>query len=441
MSDRGNAAQAAEAMDTIRVGPSGADVVGETGRAIQIAVDALAQRGGGTVRLGKGTFLLDDAVRLRPRTRLVGEGAETVLRRRSERLVWSPLAVDADVGQSEITPADASAFRPGMGLCRWDNVSGWVEGSQPLVLTGVVDGNLMINDWMRADRWAERDGRVANFFPLVLAEFAEDCTVEGLTVDASLEDPEGVLDAMRGAAIYFYHSARACVRHVLARGSHGDGIIFGKASVDSVCEDVEACDNRHHGVHPGSHSARFALRRSHLHHNGSDGLYICWGIRDGVFEENHIHHNGWRIFRSGISIGHKDTDNLLARNRVHDNAKFGICIRQKTEANGAHRCTYRENVIENNGSRPGELAEIKAQLEPWESVGVGVSVCGITHDLVFEGNVIRETRSGDERTQRHAMWLGPGAHRVRAMGNEMSGHPGAAIVDESGSGDHELAEA
>ena len=39
----------------ITVGPADADVVGTTGRAVQIAIDALAHRGGGEVRLNRAS--------------------------------------------------------------------------------------------------------------------------------------------------------------------------------------------------------------------------------------------------------------------------------------------------------------------------------------------------------------------------------------------------
>jgi len=420
----------------ITVGPRGADVQGTTGRAIQLAVDAVALRGGGTVRVMPGEYVLTDAVRLRSDIALVGDRDRTVLRRGP--LVWSPLKVDADVGQTQITPADPSGFCPGMGVCLRDDRVGWACVSTPHLVTDVRDGVLHLADFMTTDRLAESGGRVVNYFPLILAENADRCTVDGFTIDAAVDDPDGAIGDLRAAGIYFHHSTDGRIRNVLARHVHGDGMCFGKASVRMTVEDCEARDNWYYGIHPGSHSAHSAVRRCHIHGNGSDGLYVCWGIHHSTFEDNHVHHNGWLHLRSGISIGHKDTDNLLQRNHVHENAKFGICVRRKTAANGAHRCVYRENVIENNGSRPDQLADIKAQLPPWESVGCGVSICGVTRDLVFEDNRLRETRSGDERTQQHALCLRDGVSHVTMRGNQMSGHPGAAVLDESGAADHVL---
>ena len=58
--------QAANHIDTaqnvITVGPRDADVVGADNRAIQLAIDALSLRGGGTVRVLPGEYTLIDAL-------------------------------------------------------------------------------------------------------------------------------------------------------------------------------------------------------------------------------------------------------------------------------------------------------------------------------------------------------------------------------------------
>ena len=419
----------------ITVGPSGADVVGKTGRAIQIAIDALAYRGGGTVRVLPGTYVLQDAVRLRSGIRLVGHREKTILRR--DRFVWSKLAVDADTSQREVTPEDASRFRPGMGICLRDNRRGWAFASLPYTITHIEDGVLHLNDHLTTERYAENDGKVVNYFPLILGVMADNVVVDGFTVDAQVEDG-GVLAGMWSAVVYLWRCKHSTLRNLIVKNGRGDGICFAKSSLYTTVEDCETSHNEFHGIHAGSYSTHAVVRRCDIHHNGSDGLYVCWGISHSRFEDNQIHHNGSRLFRSGISIGHKDTDNLIARNHIHENFKYGVCIRQQTEANGAHRNVFRGNIIENNGSLPGQLAHVKRRLPDWESVGCGVDIRGITKDLTFENNTVRETRSGEARTQHHAIRIGPGVSRVKMTGNVIKGHPDDAIVDESESDDHKL---
>jgi hypothetical protein len=171
-----------------------------------------------------------------------------------------------------------------------------------------------------------------------------------------------------------------------------------------------------------------------MHHNGSDGLYVCWGVRESEFTDNIIYYNGIRGDtnfpdhgkRGGISTGHKDTDNLIARNHIYENASYGIHFRTKTEANGAHRTTIRENIIENNGL-PGHVER-----------GCGISISGITHDIIIDNNIIRETRTGSDRLQKNALQIGQGVSRVQMLNNKISGHPEAAVIDNSKSPDNKL---
>ncbi len=416
---------------TITVGPDSGDVRGRDGRAIQIAIDAVAYRDGGTVRVAAGEYELTDAIRLRSDVRLIGEGDGTILRRRGP-LVWSELACDADVGQRQISPVHPERFAPGMGVCAWDRAEGWGYSSLPLTVAGARDGILYLDDYITLDRRAEHEGRVVNWFPMILAVESPRVHVEGFTLDAKVEDPQNVLQGMRSAALYLFRCPDSTIRCIRETGNAGDGLCIGKTSERTVFEDCEAAFNGYYGIHPGSHSAGACVRRCHIHHNGFDGLYICWGIHHGEFTDNDIHDNGGIGFRSGISIGHKDTDNILARNRIYRNKKFGICFREKTEANGAHRNVVRGNTIEDNGSAPEEFAALKAKLESWEAVGCGVNVRGVTHDLTFENNVIRETRVGAARTQRHGLWFMGGVSRVRLSGNTIVGHPDGDVRDDAG---------
>jgi hypothetical protein len=414
----------------ITVGPSRADVVGTTGRAIQIAIDALAQRGGGVVHVLPGEYVLEDSVRLRTRIVLLGERGKTILRRAP--VVWSPLAVDADTSETQITPTNPERFHPGMGVCVWDRGSGWAYTDQPYEITDVTGGVLRLSGHLTTDRLEASDGCVVNHFPMITGTLADDVVVDGFTVDASVTDPDGVTAGIRSAAVHLWRSRYASLRNLEVTGGVGDGICMAKSSLGATVDDCVVAGNGYYGIHPGSHSAHCAVRNCEIHDNASDGLYICWGIRHSEFTGNRIYRNGWRDLRSGISIGHKDTDNLIARNHIYENAKFGACFRQKTEANSAHRVTLRENIIENNGTRADQLRKVKAQLEPWEAVGCGIHVSGMTKDLTLDRNMVRETRKGKARSQQHALVLAPGVSGVRMSGNLITGHPGEAIIDESG---------
>ena len=132
----------------------------------------------------------------------------------------------------------------------------------------------------------------------------------------------------------------------------------------------------------------------------SDGLFLCWRVRHGLFEGNELVDNGGH----GISIGHKDSDNLLRKNIVRGNARYGINFRDETEPMAGHRNRLEENRIEDNGAKVG---------------GAGIFVGGETTDVVILGNVIRDTREGGARTQRVAIRLGEKAGKVAIDKNQI----------------------
>ncbi|PYJ96408.1 MAG: hypothetical protein DME23_20875, partial [Verrucomicrobia bacterium] len=111
-----------------------------------------------------------------------------------------------------------------------------------------------------------------------------------------------------------------------------------------------------------------------------DGLYLCWRVRHGLFEKNILENNG----RFGISIGHKDSDNLLEDNQVRSNHQDGVYFRNESEGMAGHRNRLENNLIENNGDN-GDAA--------------GIRVRGQTRGLVFKNNIIRDTRPVEARKQ------------------------------------------
>ncbi len=425
----------------VTVGVRDADVIGSDNRAIQLAIDVLSFRGGGTVRVLPGEYTLIDSIHLRSNVNLIGDKDKTILK--PYPAISSRLLTDADFGQKQITPRDPSLFKVGMGvICRSKDARSM--STMPVTITRIENGTLYVNGYMNDDYIAEEDswgkggheGLVANVFPLIHGYEIENVVVDGFTLDCKVDDDPGWKGVWSGG-LYLRRCKNCTIRNVRAINCRGDGIRFGTNDYITV-EDCEAAYNTHYGIHPGAHSPHTIVRRCRIHHNGSDGLYICWGVRNGEFTDNIIHHNGHWKHRSGISIGHKDTDNLIARNHIYKNWKHGICFRRKTEANGAHRNIVRDNIIENNGRPTDKIPESLKHLPLHTLTGCGVYICGVTHDLLFENNIIRETRKGKNRAQLHAFHIQPGVTRLKMVNNKISGHPQEAIVDKSNSADNQL---
>ncbi len=427
-----HSASVAEPARRITVGHRDADIIGGDNGAIQLGLDAMAQRGGGTVQVLPGVYELIDSIHLRSGVTLVGDRQGTILRRAP--IVRSHLAADADIGERQITPEDISPFRTGMGVILRGG-QGETGPHAPLTVVGIEAGVLHTNHYNFANHTAG-ESFVVSYFAMIHGYQVEAAVVDGFTIDAGADDVTGIDDVRLGGVMLTF--CRQCtVRNVTVSGALGDGILA-EPSQDIVVHNCESFNNTHHGVHFGSHSPGAQTLTCDLHDNGSDGLYLCWGVRRGIFRDNRIHHNGFRLHRNGISLGHKDTDNLIADNHVYDNAKHGICFRIKTEANGAHHNELRANTIENNG-RP--WSDVPEQLRPFERAELlyaGIFINGITHDVVLADNIIRETRTGADRLQVNAVYLAAGVSGVHMDNNIMEGHAQSAVVDESGATDHRL---
>jgi hypothetical protein len=187
------------------------------------------------------------------------------------------------------------------------------------------------------------------------------------------------------------------IAHCQVRYFNGDGISF-QQSNDVTVEDCLSEGNAALGLHPGSGSQRPTVRKCEARSNGTDGLFLCWRGRDGGFEDNLLGNKG----RFGISIGHKDSDNLLRNNRVRLNAEDGIFFRNESLGMAGHRNRLEDNLIENNGARQNVA---------------GIRIRGETRDVILKNNRIRDTRPEGERRQSTGILLEEKVGPVTLEGN------------------------
>jgi hypothetical protein len=94
---------------TVTVGPKDADLVGSTDRVIQAAVDYMARRGGGTVRVLPGKYRMRNSVFLQSNVRILGSGTDSVLFK--EPSATSKIIVDGDHWHQEVVLADPKGFQ------------------------------------------------------------------------------------------------------------------------------------------------------------------------------------------------------------------------------------------------------------------------------------------------------------------------------------------
>ncbi len=384
-----------EQLPQITVGQQDAAILGRDNRALQAAVDYIAALGGGVVHIGPGEYLMRDSLHLRAHVTVRGSGAETILRK--ARGTASPLALDGDFGEQQITVENPEGFAVGSGVAVWDDRAGGFHTTVARI-TGRRGNTFAIDKPLMADCMVHNQAQAASVFPVVSGYDIRGTRIENLVIDGN-RSSNVHLNGCRGAGIFFYRCYGAVIQDCVVRDYHGDGISFQQSNDVAVVSCVSE-GNSHLGLHPGSGSQRPTVRGCRARNNGQDGLFLCWRVRHGVFEDNLLEGNG----RFGISIGHKDSDNLLKRNRVCRNAQDGVYFRNESFGMAAHRNRLVENVIEDNGAEGG---------------GAGIRVRGETDGLIFENNTIRDTRKAARQTQTTGVLIEEKVGRITLKGNQI----------------------
>jgi nitrous oxidase accessory protein NosD len=129
------------------------------------------------------------------------------------------------------------------------------------------------------------------------------------------------------------------------------------------------------------------------------GLFFCWGVRFGLAEKNVMEDN--RSY--GISIGHRDTDNLIRGNTILRSGKVGVLFRPESgKPFAAHR-----NRLENN-----------RLVDSGPASGIGIDVQGETEAVALIENELQESRGAASRI---GIRIGAQTRDIRLNGNRIDG--------------------
>jgi uncharacterized protein YunC (DUF1805 family) len=380
---------------TVTVGQKEGDLIGSSHKVLQAAVDYVARLGGGTVKVLPGTYTLRGAVHLRSGIRLLGSGDETILTKPGS--IKTKLALDSDWYDQEITLVNAKGFEVGDSVCL-QTTNPHDGGPEVLKRTLVArSGNrFKLDRALRQNFWTNGNPTCSSLFPLVTSEETENLVIEQIAFDGNRANNEN-FNGNYGGCIFLQDVSNVLIRKVTARNYNGDGISW------QICHDVtvEDCHSHDHtglGLHPGSGSQRPVMRRNKLE-RCQIGLFFCWGVKYGLAEENTI----LDITGQGISIGHRDTDNLVRKNVVRNSGQTGILLRpERGPSFCGHRNVIEQNIVENSG--PAD--------------GVAIDVQGGTEQVTLRQNEIRETR---EAAQRIGIRLGKETREITLVDNTFSG--------------------
>jgi hypothetical protein len=380
---------------TVTVGPQDAQIIGTTEKALQAAVDYAARFGGGTVQVLPGTYRLRNSVYLPSRVRILGSGEDSILKK--EASVTTKLAADSDWYDQEITLEDARGFALGDGVClKTKNPHNGAIDVAKRTLVARSGNRFKLDRPLRQNFWQMGDSTASTLFPILSGEFISDVAIENITLDGNRERNDN-LDGNYAGCIFLQDCNRIRMRGVTARNYNGDGISW------QICHDVvvEGChshDNAGLGLHPGSGSQRPVIRGNVIERNDI-GIFFCWGVKFGLAEKNSIADSR----SSGVSIGHRDNNNLIRDNEIIGSGKVGVLFRpERGKAFAPHRNRVERNKIVDSG--PEE--------------GVAIDVQGETESIVLARNVIKETRGP---MQRIGIRIGAQTRDVRLEENAIEG--------------------
>jgi nitrous oxidase accessory protein NosD len=380
------------------------DVVGEDSASLQEAARLLHP--GDVLSIGEGTYTMDNSLFVPSGVTVRGVPGKTILRK--SKGVESELIDDADYGDTFLAVKEPGKFHPGMGVSIVDDVlkAGWdisVTSIDSIKQPFVIINPMTVRDYDHLQHHA----RMRNTFPILCAIDAANVVFEDLIVDGNRAE-NSYIDGCRGGAIYLYRVRNVTVRKCTARNYNGDGISFQISDSVHVLES-ESYGHAGYGIHPGTGSVSALVKDCRMHDNGDIGLFLCWRVRHGRFENNVIEDNG----HYGISIGHKDTDNEFIGNLIARNGRTGVYFRKETPQNSGSRNVFRNNKVLDNGNA---------------REGYGFYVEANTTELVIEGNQIADTRTNN-RTQKYGIYKAPGSGSLKASNNSMSGHTAGDVYD------------
>jgi hypothetical protein len=379
---------------TITVGPKDADIVGTSHKALQAAVNYVASLGGGTVKILPGEYRLRGSVWLKSNVRILGSGEDSILIKNPSHS--TRLAVDSDWYDQEITLVDAKGFEVGDSVClrTKDPHNG---GMDVLKRTLVArSGNrFKLDKALRENFWQVGDSTCWSLFPILTGEEIENVAIENVCLDGNKANNEN-LDGNYAGCIFLQDCRDIVIRGVTARNYNGDGLSW-QICHDVIVENCHSHDNTGLGMHPGSGSQRPVIRGNKIERNNI-GIFFCWGVKYGVAEENLLEGNV-----TSISLGHRDTDNIVRRNVVKNSGQVAVLFRPER---GPTFCAHR-NVIEEN-----------TLIDTGPSDAAAIDVQGGTESVTIRKNVIQETRAPEKRI---GIRLGKEAKDITLADNKITG--------------------
>ena len=360
----------------LTVGQDKGDLQGKDDKIIQAGIEYLHRMGGGVLQIYPGIYDMNNALYLHPNITIRGSGENTVLRK-TDGVVTSIIR-DVDWYEYAVQVENVKGFVTGGGIMLRSRIdsSDWAYK----IFRGTIksfEGDVIFLDNMPYENfWVNKEVSAATIFPILTAiEETDDVLIEDIVLDGNKSNNE-LINGNYAGAVFIQNCDNWSFNNVTAQNYNGDGYSF------QVCDDVhfdncKSLNNSGLGFHPGSGSQRPVFRNCTS--TGNDqGIFFCWGVTYGLAENCVLSNNQ----KYGISIGHRDTDNIIMGCRIEENGEVGIFFREPSGDNdfrAAHRNTIENCDINDNGG---------------DESGIGIDIKGETKDIS-----IRKNRIGNTNTQ------------------------------------------
>jgi parallel beta-helix repeat protein len=126
-------------------------------------------------------------------------------------------------------------------------------------------------------------------------------------------------------------------------------------------------------------------------------MYFCWNVTDGFVDNCTFTDN----IKYGISIGHRDTDNLIQNCLIENNKEVGILFRKDDDDDffAGNRNLIKNCTIRDNGTA---------------KQGVGIDVTWKTKDISIENTKFISSQAG---IQKIGIQLGKDTEGIKTTGN------------------------
>lgn len=331
----------------LTVGQDKGDLQGKDDKIIQAGIEYLHRLGGGILQIYTGTYDMNNALHLRPNITIRGSGENTVLHKTGG--VLTSIIRDMDWYEYAVQVEDAKGFTTGGGIMLRSRIdsSDWAYHVFRSTIRSIEGNVLFLDNIPYENFWVDKEVSAATIFPIITAaEKTDNVIIENIILDGNKANNE-IINGNYAGAVFIQNCDNWTFNNVTAQNYNGDGYSF------QVCDNIQfdnckSLDNSGLGFHPGSGS-QYPVFRNCTSTGNDLGIFFCWGVTYGLAENCVLSGND----RYGISIGHRDTDNLITGCKIENNGEVGIFFREPSGVNNfraGNRNTIEDCDLNNNGS-------------------------------------------------------------------------------------------